>query len=150
MLLPRSTLRVMAANMTPPQMQPVAATIHKKLTEALKPSNLKVTNESHKHAGHSGNPSGAPDAETHFEYASFAHIYESCCRSTRLDYTSGKGAGLRVQVQCDKAEEAQSLADTRTWDLHTCPNFGADNLLHYIAMCKSSFIATASFVESHI
>lgn len=22
--------------------------------------------ESHKHAGHSGNPSGAPDAETHF------------------------------------------------------------------------------------
>ncbi|DBB05499.1 TPA: hypothetical protein ACH3X1_012455 [Trebouxia sp. C0004] len=76
MLLPRSTLRVMAANMTPPQMQPVAATIHKKLTEALKPSNLKVTNESHKHAGHSGNPSGAPDAETHFEYASFADTYK--------------------------------------------------------------------------
>lgn len=67
MLLPRSTLRVMAANMTPPQMQPVAATIHKKLTEALKPATLKVTNESHKHAGHSGNPSGAPDAETHFD-----------------------------------------------------------------------------------
>ena len=27
---------------------------------------LKVTNDSHKHAGHAGNPGGEPDAETHF------------------------------------------------------------------------------------
>ncbi|KAL3161239.1 hypothetical protein ABBQ38_009604 [Trebouxia sp. C0009 RCD-2024] len=67
MLLHHPSFRVMAANMTPPQMQPMAASIHKKLTEALKPSMLNVRNDSHKHAGHSGNPSGAPDAETHFD-----------------------------------------------------------------------------------
>ncbi|KAL0027538.1 hypothetical protein WJX77_009369 [Trebouxia sp. C0004] len=119
MLLPRSTLRVMAANMTPPQMQPVAATIHKKLTEALKPSNLKVTNESHKHAGHSGNPSGAPDAETHFEYASFADTYKKFFNILNL------------------AEEADSLADKQTWDRQTtplheekCHDVAAGNLLN--------------------
>lgn len=67
MPFPHSTLRVMAANMSPPQMQPVAASIHKKLTEALKPSMLKVRNDSSKHAGHSGNPGGGADAETHFD-----------------------------------------------------------------------------------
>jgi BolA protein len=43
--------------------------IHRKLTGLLRPSVLTITNESHKHAGHSGNPSGAADAadaETHF------------------------------------------------------------------------------------
>ena len=39
----------------------------RKLTEALKPSMLKVRNDSSKHAGHSGNPGGGADAETHFE-----------------------------------------------------------------------------------
>ena len=34
--------------------------------EALQPQALTIQNDSHKHAGHSGNPSGAPDAETHF------------------------------------------------------------------------------------
>jgi BolA-like protein 1 len=38
----------------------------RKLTEALKPTTLTIIDESHKHAGHSGNPSGAEDAETHF------------------------------------------------------------------------------------
>ena len=27
---------------------------------------LNVVNDSHKHAGHAGNPGGEPDAETHF------------------------------------------------------------------------------------
>ena len=45
---------------------PLAASIQRKLLEALQPASLAVVNESHKHAGHSGNPSGAPDAETHF------------------------------------------------------------------------------------
>ena len=40
--------------------------MYRKLEQALTPHILKVTNDSHKHAGHSGNPSGAPDAETHF------------------------------------------------------------------------------------
>lgn len=33
---------------------------------ALKPVSLTVTNDSAAHAGHSGNPDGAADAETHF------------------------------------------------------------------------------------
>jgi BolA protein len=39
----------------------------RKLEEALSPSVLNIVNESHLHAGHMGNPSGAPDAETHFK-----------------------------------------------------------------------------------
>lgn len=46
---------------------PIAASITRKLQEALQPVDLKVVNESHKHAGHAGNPSGAVDAETHFK-----------------------------------------------------------------------------------
>ena len=46
--------------------RPIFAAIERKLTDALRPVRLAVTNESHLHAGHSGNPSGAPDAETHF------------------------------------------------------------------------------------
>jgi len=38
----------------------------RKLTAALRPLQLRVVNESHLHAGHAGNPSGAPGAETHF------------------------------------------------------------------------------------
>ncbi len=34
--------------------------------EALAPASLDIRNDSHKHAGHSGNPTGAADAETHF------------------------------------------------------------------------------------
>lgn len=46
--------------------RPVASAIQRKLTEALRPTLLNIVDESHKHAGHAGNPSGAPDAETHF------------------------------------------------------------------------------------
>ena len=38
----------------------------RKLTGALRPLQLRVVNESHLHAGHAGNPDGAPGAETHF------------------------------------------------------------------------------------
>lgn len=41
----------------------------RKLTESLKPAKLTVRDDSSKHAGHSGNPSGNPDAETHFRQA---------------------------------------------------------------------------------
>lgn len=57
--------RVMAANMQ--QQRPLAAAMKQKLEAALKPRALIIIDESHKHAGHSGNPSGAPDAETHFK-----------------------------------------------------------------------------------
>jgi stress-induced morphogen len=33
---------------------------------------LNIVDESHKHAGHSGNPSGSPDAETHFKWVASA------------------------------------------------------------------------------
>eukprot|EP00897_Mesotaenium_endlicherianum_P007109 jgi/Mesen1/6426/ME000329S05582 len=46
--------------------RPMFSTIERKLTEALRPTKLVVTDESHLHAGHTGNPSGSVDAETHF------------------------------------------------------------------------------------
>ncbi|KAK9788289.1 hypothetical protein WJX73_000285 [Symbiochloris irregularis] len=45
---------------------PVATVIERKLRAALEPTQLVVTNESHLHQGHAGNPGGGPDAETHF------------------------------------------------------------------------------------
>lgn len=41
--------------------------LRRKFREALSPTKLNLMNQSHKHAGHTGNPTGAPDAETHFE-----------------------------------------------------------------------------------
>jgi hypothetical protein len=41
---------------------------YRKLVEALSPTFIKIVNESHLHAGHSGNPGGGPDAETHFRW----------------------------------------------------------------------------------
>ncbi|KAI8465346.1 MAG: bola-like protein-domain-containing protein [Monoraphidium minutum] len=57
---------VMAATVEP-GMRPIASSMKRKLEAALKPVRLDIINESHKHAGHSGNPSGAADAETHFK-----------------------------------------------------------------------------------
>lgn len=39
----------------------------RKLEEGLAPTTVNIVNESHLHAGHMGNPDGAPDAETHFK-----------------------------------------------------------------------------------
>jgi stress-induced morphogen len=47
-----------------------------KLQAALAPVSLSVANESHLHAGHSGNPSGAPDAETHFRVEAVSEEFE--------------------------------------------------------------------------
>lgn len=51
-------------------------TNHSKLQAALAPVSLSVANESHLHAGHSGNPSGAPDAETHFRVEAVSEAFE--------------------------------------------------------------------------
>ena len=48
-------------------MRPIYGRIHAKLTESLSPVTLTIKDESFMHAGHSGNPSGDPDAETHFK-----------------------------------------------------------------------------------
>jgi BolA protein len=56
--------RVMAASVQQPR--PLQSSMQRKLESALSPVVLKIINESYKHAGHSGNPTGAPDAETHF------------------------------------------------------------------------------------
>ena len=47
-----------------------------------------MKNDSHKHAGHSGNPSGAPDAETHFtvEVVSPAFEGKSAVQRHRMVY----------------------------------------------------------------
>ena len=47
--------------------RPIYGRIHAKLTESLSPVTLTIKDESFMHAGHSGNPSGDPDAETHFK-----------------------------------------------------------------------------------
>ncbi|EFN50827.1 hypothetical protein CHLNCDRAFT_15183, partial [Chlorella variabilis] len=44
--------------------------------EAFQPASLSVENESHKHAGHSGNPGGGPDAETHFKVEIVSAAFE--------------------------------------------------------------------------
>lgn len=53
-------------SLPPPSLLPPLPSCCRKVQEALAPSTLSITNDSSKHAGHSGNPSGAPDAETHF------------------------------------------------------------------------------------
>lgn len=58
--------RVMAASVQPTR--PIQASMQKKLTSHLSPVVLNIINESHKHAGHAGNPGGGPDAETHFRW----------------------------------------------------------------------------------
>lgn len=55
---------------------PISTSMHLKLTEALKPVSLAIQNDSHKHAGHSGNPTGAPDAETHFTVTVVSSAFE--------------------------------------------------------------------------
>lgn len=45
---------------------PIQQAIEHKIAESLRPTAFKIANDSQKHAGHAGNPSGAPDAETHF------------------------------------------------------------------------------------
>eukprot|EP00890_Picochlorum_soloecismus_P006822 jgi/Picsp_1/965/NSC_04449-R1_protein len=48
------------------QTGPIQRAIEKKIRDALQPSAFSIVNDSRKHAGHSGNPDGRPDAETHF------------------------------------------------------------------------------------
>ncbi|KAL6768786.1 BOL1 [Auxenochlorella protothecoides x Auxenochlorella symbiontica] len=68
---------------------PIEISIKEKLTAGLQPVTLKLTNESHKHAGHTGNPTGAPDAETHFnvEIVSEAFQGKPLVARHRLVYT---------------------------------------------------------------
>ncbi|MGZ9112603.1 MAG: BolA family protein [Rhodoplanes sp.] len=62
-------------------MTTVAETMHRKLTEALAPSDLTIIDESHRHAGHAG---ARPEGETHF----------------RIEIVSEKFAGLsRIERQ---------------------------------------------------
>lgn len=44
--------------------------------ETLQPVVLRIVNDSHKHAGHSGNPGGGPDAETHFQVEIVSSAFE--------------------------------------------------------------------------
>lgn len=57
-------------------LRPVASSITRKLQTSLRPVLLNVIDESHKHAGHSGNPSGSPDAETHFRVEVVSEEFE--------------------------------------------------------------------------
>lgn len=48
----------------------------RKLQEAFQPTVLCISNDSHRHAGHSGNPTGAADAETHFSVEIVSDAFE--------------------------------------------------------------------------
>lgn len=91
---------VMAANA---QSRPIQASMQAKLEAQLKPAALRIINESHKHAGHSGNPTGAADAETHFRY------FVAVVRKSR------KGAALLLLTVCVCCH----LAATTGWK--SCP-----------------------------
>eukprot|EP00850_Spirogloea_muscicola_P001217 SM000004S15087 [mRNA] locus=s4:1226286:1227029:+ [translate_table: standard] len=56
--------------------RPVAAALDRKLRAALAPARLAISDDSHLHAGHSGNPSGAPDAESHFRIEIVSSAFE--------------------------------------------------------------------------
>ena len=67
----RGTWRALAASMGATTekgfMGPVAKRILAKVSQAFECETLVLENQSHLHAGHTGNPDGAPDAETHFK-----------------------------------------------------------------------------------
>lgn len=57
-------------------MRPIYIRIEAKVTSGLAPTSLIIKDESFKHAGHSGNPSGDPDAETHFKVEIVSAAFE--------------------------------------------------------------------------
>ena len=90
-----------------------------KLQAALAPVSLSVANESHLHAGHSGNPSGAPDAETHFRVEAVSEAFEgkNPVARHRLVYNALGGelkAGLHaLALKTRTPREAQAAAEAR-------------------------------------
>jgi BolA protein len=56
--------------------RPLANSMRKKISDALKPSVLEIVDESWQHAGHSGNPSGDASAETHFNVEIVSEMFE--------------------------------------------------------------------------
>ena len=72
--------------------RPVCDAVQRKLTALLRPTTLQVVNDSAKHAGHSGNPSGAADAETHFSVTIVSDEFEgkSLVARHRLVYAALK------------------------------------------------------------
>jgi len=58
----------------------VAETIRAKLTKALSPAQLEVTDESHLHAGHASAPEGG---ESHFRVSIVAAAFEGQSRVAR-------------------------------------------------------------------
>jgi len=58
----------------------VAHRIREKLTAALKPERLEITDESHRHAGHAG---ARPGGETHFRVEVVAAAFQGKSRLER-------------------------------------------------------------------
>lgn len=74
-----------------------------------------MTNESHKHAGHSGNPSGAPDAETHFEYAfCLLRLLKQCISHKHVHVRSFIGHQRQLQPLCMCDCSVQVVSDAFT------------------------------------
>jgi len=58
----------------------VADIVKEKLTEALSPTELEITDDSHKHAGHAG---ARPEGESHFSVRVVSEIFEGKSRVER-------------------------------------------------------------------
>ncbi len=58
----------------------VADKIHQKLTAALAPARLEITDDSHKHAGHAG---ARPGGESHFSVEIVSNAFEGQNRVAR-------------------------------------------------------------------
>ena len=84
-----------------------------------RPVSLSVANESHLHAGHSGNPSGHPDAETHFRVDAVSEAFEgkNPVARHRLVYAalgSELKAGLHaLALKTRTPREAQAAAEAK-------------------------------------
>jgi len=75
-------------------MTSIKSTIEQKLRAAFSPSNLEIFDESHKHAGHSGNPDGK--AETHI---GIIIVSEAFTGKTRLARARGVHLAIADEIK---------------------------------------------------
>jgi BolA protein len=74
----------------------VAETMRRKLTDAFAPTHLAITDDSHRHAGHSG---ARPGGETHFTVEITAPVFAGKSRLERQRLVYGVlAAELKDQV----------------------------------------------------
>lgn len=128
----------MAASMQQPR--PIAAAMKQKIEAALRPTRLDIVDESYKHAGHSGNPSGNPDAETHFRCGGLAS--GRTCVQTTLTTNATRYPRASWGTSC---MAAHSLCSACT---HPSLHGGACMLMHLWARQHAGWRSSAKSLEA--